>query len=141
MEICIDFDGTCVTHEFPRVGKDIGAVPVLKKIINAGHNLILFSMRSDIKKNTEDEYTANKQTGDFLTEAVNWFKRNDIKLYGINENPTQTSWTNSPKAYGQLYIDDAALGCPLIYNPKISDRPFVDWIEIEKILKKNKIIH
>jgi len=28
MEICIDFDGTCVTHEFPKVGKDIGAVPV-----------------------------------------------------------------------------------------------------------------
>jgi len=33
MEICIDFDGTCVTHEFPKVGKDIGAVPVLKKLV------------------------------------------------------------------------------------------------------------
>ena len=35
MEICVDFDGTCVTHEFPKVGKDIGAVPVLKKLVDA----------------------------------------------------------------------------------------------------------
>lgn len=25
MIIAVDFDGTCVTHEFPRVGKEIGA--------------------------------------------------------------------------------------------------------------------
>jgi hypothetical protein len=28
--IAVDFDGTCVTHEYPKVGRDIGAVPVLK---------------------------------------------------------------------------------------------------------------
>ena len=32
MEICIDFDGTCVTHEYPKVGKQIGAVSVLKEL-------------------------------------------------------------------------------------------------------------
>lgn len=47
MDIIIDFDGTCVTHEFPEVGKDIGAVSVLKELIKSGHNLILFTMRSD----------------------------------------------------------------------------------------------
>lgn len=26
MDIVLDFDGTCVTHSFPQVGKDIGAV-------------------------------------------------------------------------------------------------------------------
>ena len=26
MIIAIDFDGTCVTHEYPKIGKDIGAV-------------------------------------------------------------------------------------------------------------------
>jgi hypothetical protein len=31
--IAVDFDGTCVTHEYPRVGQDIGAVPVLKKLV------------------------------------------------------------------------------------------------------------
>ena len=43
MDIVIDFDGTCVTHEFPLVGKDIGAIPVLKKLVENGHNLILFT--------------------------------------------------------------------------------------------------
>lgn len=135
MEICIDFDGTCVTHEFPKVGKDIGAIPVLNKIADAGHNLILFTMRSDIEEVTSNDYGIHKQAGEYLTDAVNWFKENNIKLYGININPSQTSWTKSPKAYGQLYIDDAALGCPLIYNPEISDRPFVDWVKVEEMLK------
>jgi len=54
-------------------------------------------------------------TGLFLDDAVNWFKENDIPLYGINENPTQKNWTNSQKAYGHLYIDDCALGCPMNY--------------------------
>lgn len=135
MEICIDFDGTCVTHEFPKVGKDIGALPVLSKITDAGHNLILFTMRSDIEEVKSNDYGIHKQAGKYLTDAVNWFKENNIKLYGININPSQTSWTKSPKAYGQLYIDDAALGCPLIYNPDISDRPFVDWVKVEEMLK------
>jgi hypothetical protein len=35
MYIVIDFDGTCVAHEFPKVGKDIGAVPVLNCRVQA----------------------------------------------------------------------------------------------------------
>ena len=135
MTINIDFDGTCVTHEFPRVGKDIGAIPVLNKLADAGHNLILFTMRSDIEEVTSDDYGIHKQAGEYLTDAVNWFIDNHIPLHGVNVNPTQHTWTKSPKAYGQLYIDDAALGCPLIYNSKISDRPFVDWAKVEEMLK------
>lgn len=133
MEICIDFDGTCVTHEFPEIGEDIGAVPVLKKLIDAGHQLILFTMRSDKENNSDN--------AGYLTASVKWFGDNNIPLYGINVNPTQRRWTKSPKAYGQLYIDDAALGCPLAYNPELSARPFVDWVKVEEILKSNGIIH
>ena len=140
MEICIDFDGTCVTHEFPRVGKDIGAIPVLNKIAEAGHNIILFTMRSDIEEVSSDDYNIHKQGGNYLTEAVNWFIDNNIPLYGVNVNPKQSTWTKSPKAYGQLYIDDAALGCPLVVNPEISDRPFVDWSMVEQWLKLSGII-
>ena len=39
MIIAIDFDGTCVYHDYPYVGKDIGAVPVLKELVAAGHKL------------------------------------------------------------------------------------------------------
>ena len=121
MIIAIDFDGTCVTHEYPKVGKKIDAERVLKRLIEAGHQLVLFTMRS----------------GDELKEAVEWFKDNDIKLFGINETPGQKSWTTSPKVYAKLYIDDASLACPLIIDTKQSKRPFVDWKEVEKWLENN----
>ena len=118
MYIAVDFDGTCVTHEYPEVGKDIGAIPILKKLVEDGHKLILYTMRS------KDE----------LVHAINWFKENNINLYAINNNPTQKFWTQSPKIYAHLYIDDAAVGCPLINDPEISDKPFVDWTKIMDII-------
>lgn len=130
MDICIDFDGTCVTHAYPEIGKDIGSQSVLTELIDKGHRLILFTMRSD---NSKDKNTRNH-----LTEAVNWFKENNIPLYGIQENPTQKAWTSSPKAYGQLYIDDAALGIPLITNG--TDRPYVNWFLTRYSLKERGIL-
>jgi hypothetical protein len=141
MDICIDFDGTCVTHEFPKVGQDIGAAPVLKRLVANGHNLILFTMRGNRAeaKDTGDP-TIMDVTGMFLDDAIDWFKRNEIPLYGINEHPTQKNWTNSPKAYAQLYIDDAALGCPLIYCDSTSARPYANWVKIEHWLEKEGFI-
>jgi hypothetical protein len=137
--INIDFDGTVVTHEFPIVGKDIGAQKVLKKLVEKGHKLILFTMRDDTP-DTMDEYYQIKQGNRYLTDAINWFKNNNIPLYGIQSNPTQLQWTTSPKSYAELLIDDTALGCPLIFDSNISNRPFVNWEEVEKLLILNKII-
>lgn len=127
MDIVIDFDGTVVTHEFPKVGRDIGAVPVLKELVANGHNLILFTMRSDVKEPYSKIPEIVTKKGKYLTAAVNWFKKNEIPLYGVQKNPTQHTWTTSPKAYGQIIIDDAALGCPLIYDCQKVERPYVDW--------------
>lgn len=124
MVIAIDFDGTCVTHEYPKVGKDIGAAPVLKKLREKGHLLILHTMRFE-----ETE-----------RDAINWFIANDILLYGVNRNKTQWRWSKSPKIYANLYIDDAALGCPLKTDPELSDRPFVDWEAVEKLLIERGIL-
>lgn len=112
MEIyAIDFDGTCVDHRYPHIGDDVpGAVSVLKRLVANGHKLILNTMRSD----------------NALQLAVNWFSHHDIPLYGINENPDQREWTNSPKVYANFYIDDAAVGCPLIH-PEGFSRECVDW--------------
>ncbi len=140
MIIGIDFDGTCVTHEFPKVGKDIGAVPILRKLVEHGHQLILFTMRSDIDFPISSDKDISPIGGNYLTDAVNWFKANDIPLYGINKNPTQESWTSSPKAYCQLYIDDAALGIPLIFNTEMSGRSYVDWEEVLFELERRKIV-
>lgn len=134
MDIVIDFDGTVVTHEFPNVGKDVGAVPVLRELVLAGHNLILFTMRSDIDDPKSDCPTIVPKGGNYLTQAVEWFKTHAIPLYGIQTNPTQYTWTHSPKAYGQIIIDDAALGCPLKIDLKYTERPFVDWEAVRQLL-------
>ena len=125
MYICVDFDGTCVSNEYPKVGKDIGSVPVLRKLVENKHDLILFTMRS----------------GRELNDAIRWFNSNGLPLFGINVNPTQHKWTDSPKAYGHLYIDDAALGAPLIL-PKINEfvKPCIDWSAVEKILGNKGLI-
>lgn len=70
-----------------------------------------------------------------MTEAVGWFERNGIELYGVQTNPEQSSWTSSPKAYANVYIDDAALGCPLKVDVGLSDRPFVDWAAVRRMLE------
>lgn len=119
MIIAVDFDGTCVTHEFPKVGKDIGAVPVLKELVEKGHKIILYTMRS----------------GDTLNDAINWFENNGIELYGINKNPDQYKWTSSPKVYADIYIDDATLGIPLkLDEDGHISRPYVDWNRVKYLL-------
>jgi hypothetical protein len=141
MDIIIDFDGTCVTHEFPNIGKDIGAEKVLKKLIQKGHRLILFTMRCNhtfIPNSHQPDIIV--EPGNYLTEAVNWFKERDIPLFGIQKHPNQSGWTSSPKAYGHLIIDDIALGCPVKFDRNISDKPFIDWVRIEGMLTNNGIL-
>jgi hypothetical protein len=122
--ICVDFDGTCVTHKYPKIGKDIGAIPVLRKLAGNGHKLILFTMRSGLQ----------------LDEAIEWFSTNNIPLYAAQYNPTQKEWTSSNKCYAQLYIDDAALGCPLKTEVMKNSRPYVDWNVVEHLLKEQGIL-
>lgn len=104
-------------------------MPVLKSLVAAGHKLILNTMRC----------------GRELQAAVDWFKQNDIPLYGVNKDPGQSKWTQSPKVFANMYIDDAALGCPLLYpikgalppDDKASGRPYVDWEKIAELFAEN----
>lgn len=124
--ILVDADGTCFTHEFPEIGKDIGAAPVLRELVAAGHQLILWTMRCDhTEEPVTDDPDIHPHGGNYLSEAVKWFKDRNIPLYGINVNPTQHTWTTSRKAYGTLCLDDINLGARL---SKIAHlRPFIDW--------------
>lgn len=127
----IDFDGTCVTHSYPNLGKEIGAAPILKRLAARGHKLILWTMRCDKQQELilDDGYKIHG--GDYLTQAIEWFKFHDIPLYGIQRNPTQDTWTTSPKCYAEYFIDDAALFSPLKFDFELSDRPFLDWEKVE----------
>lgn len=139
--IGIDFDGTCVTHEFPKIGQSIGAEKVLRELAINGHDLILFTVRSDkLEVNTKDP-DIHQEADNYLTQAVNWFKENRIPLFAVNENPQQKEWSLSPKPYCHLYIDDAALGCPLVV-PKDENnaRPYADWTAIRQMLEKKGLL-
>ena len=121
MIIAVDFDGTIVEHCFPLLG---GPVPLafdyLKQFRDRGARLMLWTMRSDMPN------------GDYLSQAVQLCLDNGVEFDFINRNPEQDGWTTSHKQYANLYIDDAAFGCPLIH-PSYSDgdprdnRPYVDW--------------
>ena len=129
MVIGIDFDGTCVTHEYPEIGKSIGAEKVLRDLVKNGHQLVLCTMRGHM----------SYEGRDLLQEAVDWFEKNGIKLFGVNRTPLQDTWTDSPKPYAQMYIDDAAFGCPIIESD-ISDYPYVNWEKLDRIFRSTGII-
>ena len=129
MVIGIDFDGTCVTHEYPEIGESIGAEKVLRDLVKNGHQLVLCTMRGHMAYEGRD----------LLQEAVDWFEKNGIELFGVNRTPLQDTWTDSPKPYAQMYIDDAALGCPIIESD-ISDYPYVDWKKLDGIFRSTGII-
>jgi hypothetical protein len=119
--VCVDFDGTCVTHRYPKIGAEVpNAVKVLKRLNENRVKLILWTIRS----------------GEYLQEAVDWFAAREIELWSVNKNPSQRFWSKSPKAYASVYIDDAALGCPLTYDAPNAGRPFADWFEIERLLEE-----
>lgn len=136
MIIAIDFDGTCVTKVFPGIGKDIGAVPILKKLVEKGHKLILWTLRCD---HLED-YNEFIMAGPHLEESLKWFDENNIPLHGIKENPDHKPYPGAVKPYHNLLIDDSALGCPLKVDLEISKHPFVDWVEVEKLLIQKEIL-
>lgn len=122
MKIAVDFDGTCVDHCYPEVGVDVpGAVECLRGLSSDGHKLFLFTMRS----------------GEALEDAVQWFLDRDIALSGIQSDPGQSGWTDSPKCYAEVYIDDAALGAPLMTVNGFS-RPCVDWRKVMAWFEGNK---
>lgn len=107
----IDFDGTIVTHEFPDIGELLPlALDTLRDFNRLGIKLVLWTVRS----------------GDVLNDAIELLEREGISFVGYNENPAQKSWSSSPKAYCNMYIDDAAFGAPLIY-PEDGSRPYIDW--------------
>lgn len=121
--IAVDFDGTIVTHDYPRVGKQI---PLAKEVINMltdnGHLCFLWTMRDN----------------ETLEVAKQYCKDNGIMLCNYNMSPDQFS--DSPKQYATIYIDDAALGCPLRYDSDMSRRPYVDWYRVAGMLTNSGLL-
>lgn len=124
MIIGVDFDGTIVEHSYPSIGNPVPyAIETLTCWCDMHHKLILTTMRS----------------GSTLNDAVRYLHTSGITLWGINRNPEQHTWTDSPKVYCEVLIDDSALGCPLIY-PDDNTRPYVDWLRVQRFIRELGLI-
>ena len=102
--VCVDFDGTIVQHDFPRIGEPLPhAFEVLKELKAAGFRLILWTCREN------DGFLINRQ---FLKDAIEFCEKNGVVFDGHNETPETCEWrpNGGRKAYGHYYIDDRNLG-------------------------------
>lgn len=56
MIIYLDFDGTVVEHDYPRIGKlNPNSLEVVKKLQDAGHTIILNTMRAEFDDGSMQE--------------------------------------------------------------------------------------
>ena len=103
----VDFDGTVVTNEFPKVGRDVGAQYVLKPLTDNGSKLLLFTCRGTTGTDWED----NPLGCNPIEDAIEWFKSNNIPLWAVNRSPDQ-DWTDSPKPFFHYSFDDRNFNAP-----------------------------
>lgn len=113
MKIAVDFDGTIVDHEYPKIGKPkIFAFETLKALQKRGDVLILWTFRA----------------GKELQEAVDFCKENGIEFYAVNKNYPEEIFDESisRKIEADIYIDDRNIG------------GFPGWSQIWQMLNPNE---
>lgn len=144
----IDFDGTCIPS-LPDNGyteHETGAERVLKRLVQSGHDLVLWTARNSSRNNPFNYIGGKFRNESSLDEAVRWFSEREIPLAGINEVPGEEDIVGySRKALGHFMIDDTAIGTPLIWDNVnyysyekeeyvTAQTYYVDWERIENIL-------
>ncbi|WP_372776825.1 BT0820 family HAD-type phosphatase [Mangrovibacterium sp.] len=97
MIIAVDFDGTIVEHEYPKIGRDIPfAIESLLMLQKEGIRLILWTSRH----------------GKLLDEAVEYCRKRGLVFYAVNNNfpEENASHDMGRKIVADIYIDDRNLG-------------------------------
>lgn len=131
MNIYLDFDGTVVEHDYPQIGKlNPNSLEVIKKLQDAGHTIILNTMRVEFDDGSMQE------AFDFINhnqsiKGIKIFRQTEHKIY-------PPSW-NLDKIKDEIYIDDIAANIPLIKATEVEGF-MVDWVEIERQLVGKSIL-
>lgn len=140
MKIFLDFDGTVVEHTYPKIGRcNFGCFEVIKKLQDAGHEIILNTMRSEFKNDSLEKALD-------LINNFHWMLIKDrsqretfeIKPIKSTDHKIQPGcWDiERAKVLGELFIDDICTGTPL--KPAVmTNGKMVDWDELDKIFEKN----
>jgi hypothetical protein len=133
MRIYLDFDGTVVEHHFPAIGaENPNAIKVISMLQLAGHDLVLNTYRADIDLSYVHEAL------NFLNSHPNLFK--PIETFLPKKLDPKNFNLENAKACNQVYIDDVAKGIPMRRNEALEYGMMVDWIALEKLLKKEQLI-
>lgn len=135
--IYLDFDGTCVEHEYPKIGRmNFGFENVLIKLMNAGCKIILNTYRSNLE--AEHNNGCLNAALQFLNDNVRFELPYEIKECLLTKaHPRQWDWEVMNKNL-EIFIDDIALNIPL--KPAVTTNGnVVDWNELDKQFKENKI--
>ena len=103
--IAVDFDGTIVTHEYPKIGTELPfATETLKMLIRDHHKLILWSVRE----------------GKLLDEAVEWCRERGVEFWAVNKDYPEESLENnnhfSRKLKADWFIDDRGMPSSPLYR-------------------------
>ena len=97
LTIAVDFDGTIVEHQYPKIGNEIPfATETLRALQKKGHKLILWTYR------TQKE----------LDEAVEFCREKGVEFYAVNKNYPEEKLNDNTgrKILADLYIDDRNYG-------------------------------
>ncbi len=103
MIIAVDFDGTIVEHEYPKIGKEIPfAIETIQQLQKEGHQLILWTFRS----------------GKELDEAIQYCAERGVEFYAVNKSYPEEKFdlAISRKIHADIFIDDRNLGGLLDWN-------------------------
>ena len=98
MIIAVDFDGTIVKHEYPKIGRELPfAIDTLKRLQQSPeYQLILWTVREGVE----------------LQEALEFCRNRGLEFYAVNSNyPEEEAEHKEPrKLKADLFIDDRNLG-------------------------------
>lgn len=96
MIIAVDFDGTIVEHQYPKIGKPVPfAIETLLQLQKDGHILIMWTVRD----------------GKLLQDAVDYCSNKGLVFYAANKNyPEEDIATASRKLNADLFVDDRNVG-------------------------------
>lgn len=141
MKIYLDFDGTLVEHQYPKIGRcNFSSVEIVRKLQDAGHEVILNTMRCEFNNGSLGEAKRWLDNAWMVVKNRRELGR-EFKLDPIYPTPykVQPVWDwDFFQREGVIFIDDQAHGTPL-KKAVMTEGYMVDWEELDKIFTEKGI--
>ena len=104
MKVYLDFDGTVVEHKYPEIGDyNPGAFDVVKKLIEAGHDVILNTYRVELSR---------ESLHDAMNYVLSGLGLENMKFTTAKKHPVEWDF-NLFREIDEIYIDDCGKNHPL----------------------------